>query len=364
MVRIIQYVVILVGIIAVVVFGFIYSRDHYCWTRVPESDDIYIYTAEMEFGQQNHRVADSRGIEIDPAYFGDYARPEDVPAIAAIDGVTGVYLFDDSFFLAEGGLMDRMAAGDETAEASMPMAVYEDYAEICGLGTLFTVTEGEAPADGAGEIVLPTSWLQDVYGIEDPASAIGKGLEFEGETYILTGIHTYGFAWVSFNPGDDLGFYTYDEETFPAYMEKAQSFWDGLDEPWLLSGLVACEDETAEQSVQDQLLSNWPGSNYQSKPFIQDFAASYNRSFWIAMAIAVGVVALIVVVTCVLLQRWLRKRVRVVQQQPDEEELKLTGQVTDPEDPGGPEGPGGPEDPEGPEREEGPEEKKDPEDPE
>lgn len=133
MIHIMQGVLIFIGAAAIALFGYFYAVNHYCTDEIPSTSGIYIYTVDESFGQLNQRYASVRGLEIDDALSGRYAGMEDVPDIAAMEGVEQVYLFDDVFFLQDGGLIDRAIDGDMEATGSIPQAVYEDYASVSGV---------------------------------------------------------------------------------------------------------------------------------------------------------------------------------------------------------------------------------------
>lgn len=310
-VRVLQGMLIFLGIAVLVLFGYFYATNHYCRDTIPNTNSIYIYTVDESFGQLNQRYAAYQDLEIDETLYSRYAGLGDVPEIAAIDGVEQVYLFDDVFFLQDGGFIDRASEGDLEVTASIPRAVYDYYANASGIWSLFIITEGAAPRDGAGEIALSADWLEQLYGITEPAAALGQELEFSGQTYTLCGVHSYPFAWISFQVGDGLGYYTYDPETFQQFQEETLAFWEEQDGVYQLSALVECENLAATQEqVQNLLMQTYPGSNYLSKAFVTAWKTSFNQAYWRMMALAAAIVVIIVVCACVLLQRWYRKKTR------------------------------------------------------
>lgn len=310
-IHIMQAVLIFIGAAAVVLFGRFYATNHYCTDQIPATNSIYIYTVDESFDQLNQRYAAYQDLEIDEDLYNRCAGLEDIPDIAAMEGVEQVYLFDDVFFLQDGGLIDRAIDGDMEAAASIPQTVYENYASASGVWSLFSITEGEAPQDGAGEIALCADWLEQLYGITDPAAALGQTVEFCGQSYTLCGVHSYPFAWVSFQAGDNLGYYAYAPDTFDQFAQETEQFWQEQGGSYALSALVVCEDMAAvQEQVQDLLMQQYPGSNYLSKAFVTAWKASVNGAYWRTVALATGIVAAIVVCSCLLLQRYLRKKLR------------------------------------------------------
>ncbi len=310
-IRIVQIILIFLGVVAIVVFGYFYSRNHFCTDEIPNTNNIYIYQAELEYGSINQRYAKHRDLSVDENLYFRCTTLEDIPDIAALEGVNGIYLFDDAYFLEDGGLIDQVIDEDPAATASVPQDVYVYFSNCSGIWSIFEIVAGEAPADGAGEIALSADWLEQRYGITDPESAIGQQLEFQGETYTLSGIQTYSFAWISFQPGDELGYYTYDPDTFEQFEEKELSFWEEQDGDYYLSAMVECQNLAATQEqVQDSLVTAYPGSNYLSKSIVTAWKASVNHDFWRTILVACVVIVIIVGGTCLILQLWSRKKRR------------------------------------------------------
>ena len=76
--------------------GFYYATQR-CTDEVPDTTSLYVYTVDEEFGELNQRYAKARGIE--PLVETALITYESVPEISQMDGVKGVYIFDDAAFV-------------------------------------------------------------------------------------------------------------------------------------------------------------------------------------------------------------------------------------------------------------------------
>ena len=267
---------IILPVVVVLVIGItaykLYQSD-YCTDVPPDTPNIYVYAVDYAYGELNNTYCEGKGISpvSDAFRMIEY---EDIPEIAAMDGVTGLYIFSDVKLNA---FFERGNEGD-MLEMSVPNDVYRYFAEPSAMSAMFVTSFGGAPADGSNGICLPQSVI-NALGLP----SIGSTVPWNGKEYTLTGINNYEFAWVPLDEDKSL-FYIYDPSTWDAFMAELNDYLVENDAVSHVSMMICCEEGKSIE-LQDYLITNFPASNYQSREFTKVWKSQYNKGFWKSVGI-------------------------------------------------------------------------------
>ena len=262
----------------------LYERD-YCTDVPPDTPNIYVYAADLAYTDLNTTYCTGKGITPTGDSFR-MIRYEDIPEIASLDGVTGLYIFSDvklDAFFARGNTGD-------TLEMSVPHDIITHFGDPSSMSAMFVLTIGGAPADGSKGICLP----QDIATGLGMAT-VGSTVTWNGKEYTLTGINKYDFAWVPFEEDKSL-FYVYNPSTWEEFMSELNDYMIEEDTVSYVSMMICCEEGKSAE-LQDYLITNYPASNYTSREFVKVWKSQHNKGYWKSLGIiafcslAVGVPA-------------------------------------------------------------------------
>ena len=284
--KLLAAMIIILPIVVLLVIGIssykLYLRD-YCTDEVPDTPNIYVYAADLSYSDLNTKYCSGKGINPTGDAFR-MIRYEDIPQIAAMDGVTGLYIFSD---VKLNDFFERGNTGD-TLEMSVPHDIITYFGGPSSMEAMFVLTIGGAPADGSKGICLPQN-IANGLGM----ATVGSNVTWNGKEYILTGINKYDFAWVPFEEDKSL-FYVYDPSTWDLFMDELNDYIAAEDAVSYVSMMICCEDDKSAE-LQDYLITNYPASNYSSREFVRVWKAQHNKGFWKS----VGIIALCTLVVAV-----------------------------------------------------------------
>ena len=259
----------LIGIAAglLIIYVCIRCARDFCTDTLPDTPNIYVYSADLMYDELNRRYVESKGLSK-----GDGFRMieyEDIPEIASLDGVKGFYIFDDV-------KLDEMLNYDLSGplrEWSVPQDIYLYFGDPSGESSMFIPVIGGGPADGTNGICLPQT---EIAALLNPA--LGSTIEWNGGTYTLTGVNKNRFAWVAFDEDKSL-YYVYDPATYDDFLTRLNLYCLREDAVSHVNMMIVC-DEDKSVEIQDYLISTYPASNYSSREFARVFKSSYNAEIW------------------------------------------------------------------------------------
>ena len=232
---------IIVPVTAIFVFGTItgiYYIINRSTDKVPDSNAIYVYTVDEEFGELNQRYAKARGIE--PLVETAIITYESVPEISQMDGVKRVYIFDDAAFSE---FSERINSG-ETLKVAIPYDAYVFYGD--------------------------TSGMKSVFGIDIPHEA-----RLPNSKYVVLKCSKDNVVQVSEQP-DYFLYYEYDLRTWKGFLEKLNRYIEENDAISDVSMLITTKNGPDAANLQMKLMYYYPASNYCSAEFSKVWVESYN----------------------------------------------------------------------------------------
>ena len=296
---VVKFAAVGVAIGLILVYAFNHYRTDYCHDPVPDTPNIYVYSADRGYGTLNRTYCSGRGIA--PADISRMITYSDIPEIASIEGVRRIYIFSDrklDNFMKAGNNSNGFGQDDLT-ELSVPYDIIRNFADPSAAGAMFELTLGTPPADGTDGIALPQDWI-----MLNGNPSLGSRVTYNGKDYTLTGINRYDFAWLSFDESTSL-YYIYDPSTYDSFIADLNAYLAEVDGTSSVSMMLECDDG-ATLSVQDLLISKYPSTNYLSAPFIRTFKSEFNGVFWTNLflfIICVGMSATVIFVWITIVQR-------------------------------------------------------------
>ena len=233
--QIVIHAVTIAGFAAIT--GFCYATQR-CTDEVPDTTSLYVYTVDEEFGELNQRYAKARGIE--PLVETALITYESVPEISQMDGVKGVYIFDDAAFSE---FSERINSG-ETLKVAIPYDAYVFYGD--------------------------TSGMKSVFGIDIPHEA-----RLPNSKYVVLKCSKDNVVQVSEQP-DYFLYYEYDLRTWKGFLEKLNRYIEENDAISDVSMLITTKSGPDAANLQMKLMYYYPASNYCSAEFTKVWVESYN----------------------------------------------------------------------------------------
>ena len=237
------FLILMIAIPVVVISVFItIAGGYYIVNRstdeVPDSNSIYVYTVDGEFGDLNQRYAKARGIKpLDEAALITY---ESVPDISQMEGVKSIFIFDDAA-LSE---FDERISSGETLKAAIPYDAYVFYGDSSG--------------------------MKSVFGIEIPHEP-----RTPNSKYVVFRCSKDKVEQVSEEP-DYFLYYEYDPETWEGFLEKIEAYLVEKDAISDVSMLITTKNKTDASNLQMALVHDYPASNYISAEFAEVWVKSFN----------------------------------------------------------------------------------------
>ena len=260
--KVLLVLMIIVPVTAIFVFGTItgiYYIINRSTDKVPDSNAIYVYTVDEEFGELNQRYAKARGIE--PLVETAIITYESVPEISQMDGVKRVYIFDDAAFSE---FSERINSG-ETLKVAIPYDAYVFYGD--------------------------TSGMKSVFGIDIPHEA-----RLPNSKYVVLKCSKDNVVQVSEQP-DYFLYYEYDLRTWKGFLEKLNRYIEENDAISDVSMLITTNNMADAANLQMKLMYEFPASNYDSAHYSEVWKESYNKE--VGMKIALPSVCIAVFLICI-----------------------------------------------------------------
>ena len=245
--------ILMIAIPVTVFFVFLTAAGAYYFLNrstdeVPDSNSIYVYTVDGEFGDLNQRYAKARGIKpLDETALITY---ESVPDISQMEGVKSIFIFDDAA-LSE---FDERINSGETLKAAIPYDAYVFYGDSSGMESMFGIEIPHEPR-------LPNS------------------------KYVVFRCSKDKVEQVSEEP-DFFLYYEYDPETWEGFLEKLDAYLVENDARSDVSMLITTKNKTDASNLQMALVHDYPASNYISAEFAEVWVKAYNDAIMKQIVIA------------------------------------------------------------------------------
>lgn len=276
--------------------GYSYENGEY------EPDALLTYKADYFYSDLNTAYAKGSGLMIDSYKYDTTILMSDIPAISNIEGVDSIFVFD---YLEFEEKINKCVLNDDTIyAAAIPKLMFTDYYDIMvwSIGIFGDLISGRYPDDYSNEICIPyhllSYWFPLTDENSDGASMLGNEIYYNGEKYILVGILNgeYNLCIQSFDKEIGGTVYTYDADTFAAFMKKYTS-----EEIMETTEMLILTQPGKEKMVLDSLMTAFPAENYISSEFINAFEKQYNKEYMQEKIIPFNVVISVIVSLFVLL---------------------------------------------------------------
>ena len=288
---------LLIYTFAIIYFNNIIFQYFYYPAELTNKDDtILVYSVEMEYGEINQRYAESTGIKVDDNKYYSMIQYSDIPAIVDEYNVEDIYIENDVYadYLAD-IISERMESTD-SVQVSIPYIVLENY--IMQINPYFSMDyllEGRYPYDGKKEIVLSQAIIDSKY----PNKNINDVVLFDGEEYVLVGIHYLDIYMISYSGNSDY-FYKYSSKTYEEFVEEQVNYKKSIDAPesyiYKPLTIVIQAENGKEDYILKSLFVDYPANNYYSYSYANDIADYDNAKLikwvWIGNIVAVSVLGL------------------------------------------------------------------------
>ncbi len=278
-----------------IVFGQFYSPPE----LTNEDDTILVYSVDMEYGELNQRYAKSLGLKVDEDKYYSVMQYSDISAIASEYDVEDIYIENEVFadYLAD--IILGRKVPEERMKLSIPQIILENY--ILQINPYFStdfLLQGRYPHDGKKEIVVSQEMLDNVY----PGKSINDKVLFEGEEYVLVGVHYLDLCILSFDGASEY-FYRYDSETYESFIDEQTKYKKEKDAPesyiYKPMTITIQAEGGKEGEILKGLFLEYPANNFYSYTWANDIAdyenAKLSKNAWIANMVAVSVLGVLLI---------------------------------------------------------------------
>lgn len=223
-------------------------------------------------------------MDIDSENYDRMITYEDIPHIASMDGVEKVILYDSSYLdpiiyttAGEDRLLDKLNL------IAVPEVIAQDYLHqtVIPYGTGY-LEEGRLPRDGAHEITISKKLLKKHFAYTDEmlTRAIGSKINYDNETYTISGINSYDICYISFDAKRNYGLYQYNAHTFDEFVKRNLDYKKTNDyfHPEYANEIFIFSADGSEKSVLDKLFQEYPAENYISSQYVSVWKKTFNES--------------------------------------------------------------------------------------
>lgn len=295
-------ILLLVYVFAIIYFNHTIFRNFYSPSELTNEDDtILVYSVEMEYGELNQRYAECKGMEIADDKYYSMIQYDDLSIMMDKYDIDDIYIQNEMYAEYVADIIYGRIESEDKIKVSIPQIILENY--ILQINPYFSVDyllEGRYPQDGKREIVLSQSTIDSIY----PNMTINDTVLFEGEEYVLVGIHYLDIYIVSYcedNVNNDYNyFYKYSAETFEKFVEEQINYKKTIDAPetyiYKPLTMVIQAEKGKEDAILNNLFLEYPANNYYSYSYANDIAnydnAKLIKGIWIGNAIFVGVLGI------------------------------------------------------------------------
>ncbi len=270
-----------------------------------ESGDILVYRVGGYHDEVNENYEYGEGLNVDPGNYDILVVYEDISKISDLNGVEKIYVCDEVY-------CDQLLLSfyDEDYSGirlySCPEDLYNHYLENVDYFGL-SETEGSLPRDNSFEVAISKKVLISNYGYtsENVSGAIGDEIDISGVNYTIVGFTAADLAVVSYNEGEDYGYYCYDEETYNDFVSNYYDYYSELEEYYIthsVSNMLICVDGSCERTVLNYMMVNYPADCYNCLYYATvsrraQIKKVFLRYLWIDLAVSLvfGVVVFIMI---------------------------------------------------------------------
>ncbi|MDY9926071.1 ABC transporter permease [Methanosarcina sp.] len=283
-IKILSVLLTVLVITALSLFTYSQITNGYCTETIPPGNIIAIYQVDYTYGDLNAVYVRGAGLDIDSENYDRMITYEDIPHIASMDGVENVILYDTSYLdtlIYKTASEDRLL--DKLNLIAVPESIAQDYLHQTAIpyGTGY-LEEGRLPRDGAHEITISKKLLKKHFAYTDEmlTRAIGSKVNYDNETYTITGINSYDICYIFFDPERNYGLYQYDADTFDEFVTRNIDYKKTNDyfHPEYANEIFIYTADGSEKSVLDKLFQEYPAENYISSEYVSVWKKTFNGS--------------------------------------------------------------------------------------
>jgi ABC-type Mn2+/Zn2+ transport system ATPase subunit len=255
---------------------------NYASNEAPQKNSIMTYAADYAFDELNKTYCAEEGLQIQGATAYNYISFNDIPDIAATDGVKDVIMYDYAY-------MDRIAwdfVSDQLIsqqyKIAAPIEIYKYYPSVFSLPFDFNILEsGEFPQDGQFEICTSKRVLKKYFGFDEGnlRTPIGSMVQIDGQKYEIVGISPYDIQFLSYDANSHYGFEPYAAGAYGDFVARNKQAKTNNDMlyPDSADYLLIKTKEGFEKKILDKLMLNYPAANYISNHFTEVWNKAINE---------------------------------------------------------------------------------------
>ena len=242
---------------------------------------IATYKAELVYGELNRIYVENKNLQIAESDYYTMITYDDLPEIMSLDGVERAILLDTAYYsavvekLMEGTLLEQLTL------ISQPNVITEYFYHLGGYGeSEALLLNGTYPKDEADEVAVSKSVLKKFFAFTDEMldEAIGQMIEINGKEYKIVGIMDFDGCLLSYESGQDYGYYEYDESTYAKYADKIKGYLTETEYylPNETDTLYLFTDKNYEEVILDYLMQTYPADNYLSGTYNEVWVEAFN----------------------------------------------------------------------------------------
>ncbi len=264
-----------------------YSTD----TFHADKDIVLCYSAERMYSDSNRVYATAEKLKIREEDFMRTITFEDIDKIVAMEGVAQIVVYNHQKFYG-----DYSDATIKPLFMKFPEDITQNFSKMYLYSIRCMLEMGEYPADDAKEVCLSKDIVTDYYNLE-LESAIGQSIEYQGDSYRITGIleNNSGACLMSFESSDSSAFYRYSQDSWAKYYQS-------LDEDQICEILIYTLPGQ-EAYVLNQMMTTFPAHNYNSNYFGHQWVKQYNKLFVLKRILPINLGVAIIMSIIILLVR-------------------------------------------------------------
>lgn len=258
------------------------------------------------------RYVKAENLQIDPARYEQGVPLDQIPALAAAEGVKEIYIHDTKYIDYLDDMIRTGKQSDSMMLFSMPAVWNTDFMELSGIDLGLLLTHGVFPSDQANEVLISKPLLIKYYGYteENAEQALGKQIRITDTKtgldadYTVTGFTYFDIAVISYDPDYCYGIYHYTPDTYEAFRQTLSDYLTSIDAtPGTAEEVLIQTEPGSERKLLNRMMQEYPANYYYSSVYVQVWAKQFNKILLIRMLLMNLIIAAVSAVILYLLNK-------------------------------------------------------------
>lgn len=286
--NIIYTVLLLLSIVVLCNLLSVLENSIYVTEKLPLKDNILLYIMDETYEELNRKYVEGRNLKVDEIDYEKVFSVSRLKEMSKNGKIKEIYIRDDSLFYDYYNSIDDNSENENKMIFSIPEVIYQDetFLNWMSVSEFSYLVEGRLPKDYMKEVVVSENILLEYgIGIND---AIGCKIDLKGEFYEIVGIGIEDIFLVSYKKNDNLGIYCFDEVTFDSFYNHLKEYYNStIYKEYCFESLLIVTEDGYEKEVLEELICEYPATNFYSYDFAYVLNREFNRVFYLLLLVVV-----------------------------------------------------------------------------